>query len=411
MLCNSTDASFHVPEDKWQKFHSMVLDALAVGSIHYATLEKLVGKAVSMAVAVRPASLWTFHMYDALKRAGKPGKDRKWKTIIPLPVDSGLRGELVLWSQVQQGFNHGPWYKARHFRLDVVLGASDASSRAWGGVLRVAGRVFEAAGEFSDAWMVRPINAKEVFALHATLLQYCQRYPDSLQGFQLIMDVDNHAAVAAFAKGRSSDQMTHDLLLRLFWLQRREGFWLRLRWVPSEANGEADALSRPSLEEILRLVPAQFARLWDVFGALSFDLMATDVSAHKVPLGFPSAGARLPFFSRYACPGSSGVDVLAQDVGCLPGCSPGSLAFCFPPIAMVGALIQHISECRARAVLIVPDFAGPWFPLLQSRTRGSITVSEPGDSHAFAYTHHQRVGLQPFVFRKWAMRAVEVDFT
>ena len=369
------------------------------------------GKAVSMAVAVRPASLWTYHMYAALKRAGKPGKNRRWTTVIPIARDSGLREELLLWTRVQQGFNSGPWYKAMHFSADVTVGASDASSRAWGGVLRVRGLVFEAAGEFSTQWMARSINAKEVFALHETLSQYCGANPGTLTGAQLVVDVDNSAAVAAFAKGRSKDAKTHELLVSLFWLQQREGFWLRLRWVPSEENSEADVLSRPSVEELVRLVPEKFAVLWDAFGGFSFDLMATDVSAHKVPDGCLSAGTTLPFFSRYACQGSSGIDVLAQDVGQLPGGGLNGLAFCFPPVALVGAVVQHLFECHARAVVVVPAIAGPWFPLLSSQERRSVLIAPKGGEGAFAYLHHQRVGLQAFVFRKWAMRAVEVDFT
>lgn len=36
------------------------------------------------------------------------------------------------------------------------------------------------------------------------------------------------------------------------------GFWLSLRWVPSAANHEANAIVRPGLREIIRLRPAVF---------------------------------------------------------------------------------------------------------------------------------------------------------
>ena len=86
--------------------------------------------------------------------------------------------------------------------------------------------------------------------------------------------------------------------------------------------------------------------------------MATEVSAHKAPDGHPLAGTPLPFFSRYTFSGSSGFDVLAQDVGRLPGGDSNGLAFNSPPVALVGAVVQHISECDARAVVVVPAVSG-----------------------------------------------------
>ena len=76
---------------------------------------------------------------------------------------------------------------------------------------------------------------------------------------------------------------------------------------------------------------------------------------------------------------------------------------------MVGVILQHIAECKARAVLIVLDQKHVWFPLIDEATVRSVEVSTVGDDSAFFRVHHQR-GRVPFAFTRWTMRAVEVYF-
>ena len=122
-----------------------------------------------------------------------------------------------------------------------------------------------------------------MFALHGLLAAYCTAHPQVLQGTQVYVQVDNQAAVLAFNKDRSRDTPTHWLLLDLFALQVRHGFWLRLQWVPTEVNKEADLISRPGIEEHVRLKPEAFAAVWKAFGPFQVDLMATAQSAQRVP--------------------------------------------------------------------------------------------------------------------------------
>ncbi|CAM9778541.1 unnamed protein product, partial [Sphacelaria rigidula] len=109
-----------------------------------------------------------------------------------------------------------------------------------------------------------------------------------------------------------------------------------------------------------------FADLWIFFGAFDADFMATNVSVHRVPRGQPREGSGYPFCARYACPGAAAIDVLAQDVALTPGLSEKGLYFCFPPVCMVGGVLQRMGECRARAVVVVPATKGAWYPRLRS---------------------------------------------
>lgn len=92
--------------------------------------------------------------------------------------------------------------------------------------------------------------------------------------------------------------------------------------------------------------------------------MTSDTSVQCGQGDWPS----LPFFSRYDFQGSSGIDVFAHDVFVLLGTYYPAFGCCFPPPAMVGAIVQHLAECHARAVLVVPDVCAYLFSRVQRAT-------------------------------------------
>ncbi|CAN0429763.1 unnamed protein product [Ascophyllum nodosum] len=261
----------------------------------------------------------SLHVRGASK--GPMPRNRFWQHRVRVPRRSGLREELELWYGLTENAQEGPWYLAKHFAVVLTRAASDASSVAWGGVLRFASLVFQAGADFGLEWMARDIHVKEMYALHELLQVFCKEFPGRLARAQVIADVDNLTVVHNFRKGRARDATVHRLLRALFDLQMREGFWLRLRWIPSEANVEADSIPRPGRDEFVRLRPHVFAELWSFFGAFDIDLMASPVSAHRIPAAAPGAGNQLPCFTRYACEGSAGVDCFSQDVSRVPGSS------------------------------------------------------------------------------------------
>ena len=409
LICDSGRAVFRVPSDKLCRLRKLILKVLSEGEVPLSTLEKIAGKCMSMKVAIRPASLWTHYMFEALRKAQCP-RNRFWQHRVRVPRRSGLREELELWYGLTENAQEGPWYLAKHFAVILTRAASDASSVAWGGVLRFASLVFQAGADFGPEWMARDIHVKEMYALHELLQVFCKEFPGRLARAQVVADVDNLTVVHNFRKGRARDATVHRLLRALFDLQMREGFWLRLRWIPSEANVEADSITRPGRDEFVRLRPHVFAELWSFFGAFDIDLMASPVSAHRIPAAAPGAGNQLPCFTRYACEGSAGVDFFSQDVSRVPGESARAVGFCFPPTALANPAMQHLAEQRAHAVVLLPSVAGLWEPRMGSARKRSLTVSAPGDESVFFVEHHQR-GPQPYAFTRWNMVAVEVDFS
>ena len=177
---------------------------------------------------------------------------------------SALRFEMERWLEMKIRLNGAPWYDATRHVL-TISGATDASSQAWGGLIRGsigAFTVFKAAADFPAAWHNAHINVKKTFALHEIFKLATTTHPGCLKGSTAVVDVDNTPMHDAFKKGRSQNTQTHDLITKLFWMQVKGYFTLELRWVCSEANWAADSLTRPERTEHVRLSQVTFDRLW-----------------------------------------------------------------------------------------------------------------------------------------------------
>ena len=85
------------------------------------------------------------------------------------------------------------------------------------------------------------------------------------------------------------------------------------------------------------------------------DLMATDTSAKRAPVGGGLICRRLTFYSRFHTSGTAGVDVFSLNVNRMPGSLRKCFGYCFPQPSLVGVVLTHISKCEARAVIVVPN--------------------------------------------------------
>ena len=114
---------------------------------------------------------------------------------------------------------------------------------------------------------------------------------------------------------------------------------------------------------------------------------------------------RLPLFSRYLCEGSAGVDVSRHNVAVNPGGQETAFGYCLPPPVMVGHIVQHMAECGARAVIVIPDVKEHRFPRVHRAAVCSLAIPKIG---SFGFPHQD--GVRDHVFVRYGIRAVEVDF-
>ena len=146
VICDSDLQRFEDPPDKLVKLEAILKAAISAWSISFATLEKLAGKCTGMSVAVPAAGLYTHHMYKQMANFRRTGGS-KASTEISVATKSGLGSELERWLEVRGHMNGASWYEAAHHVL-ALTGATDASSRGWGGLVRGPGvDDFMAAGD------------------------------------------------------------------------------------------------------------------------------------------------------------------------------------------------------------------------------------------------------------------------
>ena len=81
-------------------------------------------------------------------------------------------------------------------------------------------------------------------------------------------------------------------------------------------------------------------------------------------------GGGVPFFSRFFSPGCKGVDVLAQQL------EEGDCYYCFPPKAILKAVVNHIRNMRVAVVLVTPTTEVSWYPMAKGCMMGSCPLQK-----------------------------------
>jgi hypothetical protein len=116
----------------------------------------------------------------------------------------------------------------------------------------------------------------------------------------------------------------------------------------------ADALSRDDDETDCMLNAGVYARLWRLFGGFDVDRFASGGSAQQDL----STGGRLPYWSMCVDGVAEGVDSMTTHWG-------GRRNYAFPPVKMVGQVVELVLEQQVTAVVIAPKREAQWWwPLL-----------------------------------------------
>ena len=139
------------------------------------------------------------------------------------------------------------------------------------------------------------------------------------------------------------------------------------------------------------------------------DLMATHTSAQYAPIEGGWERQKLPFYSRFHTNITAGVDVFSHNVSHMPGSLQKYFGYCFPQPSLVGVVLAHISKCKARAVIVVPNTRASWFSMIEGAGVRSVQIASQGAGSQFFRVHYQH-GAEPCTFGRGGTRAVEVGF-
>jgi len=190
---------------------------------------------------------------------------------------------------------------------------------------------------------------------------------------------DNQCLVQAWRSQAARSSPLSDALKELYTTVFDLNIHLSLLYIPSGEN--------PADEPSRKLSPADCKlseHLWSLlqehprFGGPSghsIDLMALDSNAQAGNDGTP-----LPHFTPYPTPGSSGVDLFAQDLSNSRGNPRLQNSYVFPPIILIGPVLRLLQGHSLSCTIIVPDVRPRqyWWPVLSHLAKTSLRLASQG---------------------------------
>ena len=260
-----------------------------------------------------------------------------------------------------------PWREERHVLVTV---ATDASSRGWAGKVLEGG--LDSKGEIRDYFEEtdgRPIHIKELEAVVKTV----QSLGRKIQGARLHIRIDNQAVMKAWEGQGGRDVAMNRLLKVLFEEVMRRNVDLKFSYIPSGDN-PADAGSRVHTAADAKLSQAKWDLLQAWAGPHSCDLMTLDSNVMRDMKGEP-----LRHFTPWETPGSSGVDVFAQEV------EREGNPYVFPPFIMVMPLLKFLKERGVRRCTVLVPMRRKrevWWCLLEECLVDKMVLIEKGERGA-----------------------------
>ena len=374
IVTDSKAERFFVPQDRIDNLMRLIISMLHKGWAYYQELEKCVGKCRSMSIAVPCAILYTREQYTQLRL-----HERKGGSII---LGTTLREELGIWLQLGNHkalINGSRWYNAEHYVVtNGGTGYTDASGRRWGGLIRTPEKTFVSAADFGEDMLAYHIGQKEAVGLRNVLVGFVESTP-TIKGKLFVIFVDNEGLFYILEKGGSTrDTITTNICKELFWLQINNECVFKYKWTPTHLN-QADGLTREDPNNDVRLEREVFLELNHKYGPFQMDLMASAANVQA-----DVQGNKLPFYSQYYTQEAQGTDVFSVNVQKGPGSKSNKANnYCFPPLKMVGLVLKHLRECKARCVIIAPEVQAAWYPGLMEACLSKRVIAEPFQKGAF----------------------------
>ena len=386
-VINTITMSFHIPERKVEKLKSLLSSAIGDTSSSYRELARIAGSIISVALAVGPISrLLTRQMYLATESRSA------WDHT--LRFSPALLEGLRFWYSNIESFNG---YSLRPPPDSSTVVFSDASDVAFGGFL-VSFDGVTASGMFTSEDLGQSSTYLEFKAIYYVLLSYAEH----LRQRRVKVFTDNQGAARIVSVGSSIVHL-QSVALSIFDFCLSNGITLEAQWIPRSQNERADLLSRFVDKDDWCVNPSVFRLLDAKWGPHTFDRFATYYNA------------QLPRFnSKFASPGCSGVDALAQDWS-------GENNWICPPVSLIVDSVRHLMSCSGRGTLIIPEWPSAhfWPFLREGSSRFSSFVAEVfvlpavGDLLLEGPGQQQIYKSRPSVFRgcpKFRMLALRLDF-
>ena len=326
-VIDSISLSFRIPEKKVSKLKGLLDSAIQAGYSSFRELARIAGTIISVALAVGPISrLLTRQMYFAIETRSA------WDNTIHF--SPSLLLELKFWYCNIDCFNG---YSIRPPLATHTVVFSDASDVAFGGFsASLDGTVVSGMWEPED--IGQSSTFRELKAIYFVLLSYVAQ----LKHKRVKIFTDNQGAARIVAIGSSKIHL-QALAMDIFNLCLVNSIVLEAQWIPRSLNERADLLSRFIDKDDWSINPSVFRVIDAKWGPHTIDRFASHYNA-QVPR----------FNSKFASPGCSGVDALAQDWR-------DENNWICPPVSAIVPSVRALSSCSGYGTLIVPQWPSAYF--------------------------------------------------
>jgi len=324
---------FEVPEERWAALQSLISEALAAPSIQVHLISRITGHISSMLLALGPIAL----MHSRQCHSFTQQHNLSFYTKLP----SGLRSELEFWRNISRThFSEKIWPPP--FSADLEL-SCDAGARSWGAVLKGQSTVAQG---FFPSHLTHNASSSTLRELHG-FFHSLQSFAHALSNKSVQVFTDNSNIVTILEKG-STDLILNDLAIQIISFASSHNIVILPSWVPRAQNQLADSITHLEDFHDWSIHPHIFFVICQRWGKPSIDRFAS-FSNHILPA----------FNSLYWCPGSCGIDALAQTDW------TEHFSWCNPPFYLIPSVLSLLKRYHARAVLLIPFWPSrPWWPLL-----------------------------------------------
>ena len=191
-------------------------------------------------------------------------------------------------------------------------------------------------------WTSDDIGKSSTYRELKAIYYVCVAFLSQLINKKVKVFTDNQSAARIVAVGSSKLHLQR-IAFDMFYLCWLNGIVLDVQWIPRSSNERADLLSRFIDKDD-----------WSVNRSV-FHIVDAKWGPHTIDRFASYYNIQLPRFnSKFACPGSCGVDALTQ------GWGEHNNWIC-PPIHLIVSSIRILEASRGRGTIVVPEWPSAYF--------------------------------------------------
>ena len=328
-VLNSMSMKVYLTDSKKEGIKKLCKEISIKKNCKIEKIAELVGKMVATFPGVEFAPLFYRRIENEKSKALKISKGN-YQAIMSL--SDKAKGDIQWWIEnIDKAFK--PIFKTSY---SIVM-QTDASNIGWGGNLNGV----RTGGQWSKNEKMLHINQKELMAVWLSLKSLC----NEIKGQHIRIEADNTTTVAYINKMGGTKITCHEIARKIWDWAINANCWVSACHIPGSLNVEADEESRRQFNTEYQLKPSLFRILTLIWGKPQVDLFATRLNCQiKI------------FFAWKPDPEAQAIDALAQKWGSY------NLVYAFPPIGLIGKVLQKLRSEGGDMILVVPKWPGQaWF--------------------------------------------------